>query len=229
MKSLRTSRLRVRAIALFICLLVGAVSGSQSASLAAAQSQSMFTLNDFKYFEGVTMVKQTKSSATFTKPTEKLCTKHFGKAQKRSATKKVVTLSYAFGTARIYPANGVHDADFVLTIKNAKLPGPRGLRVGDSYQKVLAAFRNDRAGKSLQNGDETADLYYVETVFAETECAVRSGFVTFDEKGKTWTAITYLHDYGEDNWGLLRFAIRDEKVASIEWQFKVSSERLPID
>jgi hypothetical protein len=132
-----------------------------------------------------------------------------------------VYFSYDFGEAMVVGGTTVD----VIYIRNGSVAGPRGIRVGDSYEQVLEQFPV-LINTDYEDGLDSKELYCVPALFDGVYGNFGStGEIYYDENGyvkKIEYFAGFPEDIGASDWVFgysLNYLIEDGKVSEIQLRF----------
>lgn len=174
-----------------------------------ARSDAALTLQDFAYF----------SDFQFAIPGPEEVKGRFGEPDLVEEEVGFVEMNYPFGCVLLDRDDGAFWG-IEIVISTDTLEGPRGLRVGDSVETLLAAFHNEDAGLPMRSDEEgVIQLFHAEnddgTVFQYGYAVYLGG-----EPGQNLVTIDY--GFGNKNKPEQRcrvsFEVGDGVISHIQWK-----------
>ena len=139
----------------FVVLFIPVAEAAQANNLVVNNGK-VFTAADFAYIPDFSVSPSADFTKVFLCPGYGDVIRGFGKASSETEDALQRVLTYEFGNIVLRSWDN-KPSTLWLTIINDKLDGPRGIKVGDPCEKVLAAFKNKLA--LLHKGEFKAALY----------------------------------------------------------------------
>lgn len=128
-----------------------------------APSDAALTLRDFTYFPDIQFNTDDACEQEFRVPGPEAVKRRFGEPSALEEETYSTQMFYPFGWVYLERDDEAYQEIEVL-IATDELEGPRGLRVGDSVEALLAAFHNESAGLPMHTEEEgEISLYYVDS------------------------------------------------------------------
>jgi len=138
--------------------------GEQVASPLDAASDAALTLQDFAYFSDYHFITENDNQREWRSPGPEEVKQRFSEPDSEEEETGYIWMYYPFGWALLDRHVDTKTYYGVEVLINAdELEGPRGLRVGDSVEALLAAFHNEDAGLPMYSDEEGIILFHVET------------------------------------------------------------------
>ncbi len=192
-----------------IPLFVGVVLDPGAPAGEATQSAQPLALSDFQYFPHFQIATDNAGEQDFRFPGLEVVTANFGQPIRVDEDDYTVALTYPFGDVALAKAGDTFSG-ITIRIDTDALAGPRGIRVGDSLETLLAAFQNDRAGEALDVQNDEIYLYQ------ESDGAFqRFGSATFIAGELVTVDYNVSNSYQQACW--VSFEIRGGMITQIRW------------
>lgn len=125
----------------------------ETAPSVSAPSDAALTLRDFAYFPDFRFNTDDACEQEFRFPDPEVVKRHFGEPGSLEEETYSTQMFYPFGWVYLERDDEAYREIEVLIVTDA-LAGPRGLRVGDSVEALLAAFHNESAGLPMHSDEE---------------------------------------------------------------------------
>lgn len=212
----------VLAAALFVAD-IGVCEYPEEAPPLDANSDAALTLEDFAYFTDFPFNMDDGYGREWHFPDPEMVKKRFGEPDSEEEVAGIVDMYYPFGWVTLNRDEGVYWGIEVLISTDA-LEGPRGLRVGDSVEALLAAFHNEDAGLPMQSDEEgEITLYHLDTT---SEAIYQYGYAVY--LGGEGNARLVTIEYGVDNRKneqkcTVSFEVGDGVISQIRWNYTMQS------
>ena len=182
------------------------------AGLAGANDAKVFTADDFKYIPDFSVSPDKDFKKAFICPGYGDVIRGFGKPESETEDALGFSLEYEFGEINLRLDGGKPDTLW-LKITEEELEGPRGIKVGYPYEKVLGAFKSNL--EAFPKGKFQADLYSE----GKQPAPAYTGIAFMDSKTGKVTSLYYWHGNRRGSIAIsVNFIIEDGVVASIMWR-----------
>jgi len=135
--------------------------GEEVAPSLDAASDAALTLQDFAYFSDFCFITDNDNQREWRSLGPEEVKQRFGEPDSEEEETGYIWMYYPFGWAlldRRVDTKTYYGVELLINVDG--LEGPRGLRVGDSVEALLAAFHNEDAGLPMRSDEEGIILLF---------------------------------------------------------------------
>ena len=193
--------------------------GEEVAPPLDAASDAALTLQDFAYFSDYHFITENDNQLEWRSPSPEAVKQCFDEPDSMEEEAGYVWMYYPFGWIlldRRVDTLTCYGIEVLINVDG--LEGPRGLRIGDSVEALLAAFHNEDTSLPIRTDEEGIILLF--SVVMADGVGFQYGYASYlgDEPRENLATIEYGTVYKHGESCTVSFEVSDGTITQIRWR-----------